>query len=73
MKSQEDRIMERRRVKHQASFEERLAEETARFKAASRNRISYERLAVIARACVAQMNEYSAYLLRPDGHIHSRI
>jgi hypothetical protein len=35
MKSQEDRIMERRRVKHQASFEERLAEETARFKAAA--------------------------------------
>ena len=27
--------MERRRVKHQASFEERLAEETARFKAAA--------------------------------------
>ena len=83
----------RKRIKHQTTFEERLAEEARLFKeaaekqrpgskssriafapgATSRNSFTHERLAVIAGACVAQMNEYRAYLMGPDGHIKSRV
>jgi hypothetical protein len=51
--------MERRRIKHEASLEERLAEQARRL---SGDNFAYQRVANLAGACAANMNEYRADL-----------
>ena len=34
---------------------------------------THERLAIVARTGIAEVNEYRAYLIGPDGHIQRRV
>jgi hypothetical protein len=62
--------MERRRIKHQASFEERLAEEATRFKAAAEEQPpgSQARELLLRRARQAETASHMSEWLSSPGH-----